>query len=87
MTIHTPPGEWHWHGATPTNFVTHLAMWESPEVGPESAWGDHVTDLEYRAILNHLESLEETHLGEAALDDFRESGEESIPLEDVEWRE
>lgn len=46
--IHTPPGEWHWHGAAPDRFMTHLAMWETPEQGSPSEWGDHVTDAEYR---------------------------------------
>ncbi|CAH0254427.1 hypothetical protein SRABI26_03228 [Arthrobacter sp. Bi26] len=47
-TIYTPPGEWHWHGAAPDHFVTHLAMWEAPaEGGAESEWGDLVTDEEY----------------------------------------
>ena len=46
-TIHTPPGEWHWHGATPDHFMTHLAMWEAPEQGPETQWGAQVTDDEY----------------------------------------
>jgi quercetin dioxygenase-like cupin family protein len=45
--IHTPPGEWHWHGAAPDQFMTHLAMWEAPASGPESEWGDLVTDEEY----------------------------------------
>jgi quercetin dioxygenase-like cupin family protein len=35
-TVHTPPGEWHWHGAAPDHFMTHLAMWEAPAQGPES---------------------------------------------------
>jgi aryl-alcohol dehydrogenase-like predicted oxidoreductase len=45
----TPPGEWHWHGAAADHFMTHLAMWEGPgeDNGPESDWGDHVTDEEY----------------------------------------
>lgn len=43
-TIHTPPGEWHWHGAAPDRFMTHLAMWEAPADGEESEWGDHVSD-------------------------------------------
>ena len=47
-TVHTPPGEWHWHGAAPDHFMTHIAMWEAPESGPESEWGDHVTDDEYQ---------------------------------------
>lgn len=46
-TIHTPAGEWHWHGAAPDHFMTHLAMWEAPEEGPETQWGDLVTDEEY----------------------------------------
>ena len=46
-TIHTPPGEWHWHGAAPDQFMTHLAMWEAPDAGDESLWGDHVIDAEY----------------------------------------
>ena len=46
-TIVTPPGEWHWHGAAPDHFMSHLAMWEAPGEGPESEWGDLVTDEEY----------------------------------------
>jgi quercetin dioxygenase-like cupin family protein len=48
-TIYTPPGEWHWHGAAPDHFMSHLAMSESPGEGhgPETEWGDHVTDAEY----------------------------------------
>jgi quercetin dioxygenase-like cupin family protein len=47
QTIYTPPGEWHWHGAAPDHFMAHLAMWESPGEGPETQWGDLVTDEEY----------------------------------------
>jgi quercetin dioxygenase-like cupin family protein len=35
-------GEWHWHGATPTTFMTHLALTEG-----DTEWGDHLTDDEY----------------------------------------
>jgi quercetin dioxygenase-like cupin family protein len=48
-TIRTPPGEWHWHGAAPGHVMTHLAIWEAPASGPESTWGDAVTDAEYLA--------------------------------------
>jgi hypothetical protein len=50
-TIYTPAGEWHWHGAAPGHFMTHLAMWESPGEGqgPETEWGALVTDAEYHA--------------------------------------
>ncbi len=27
-TIYTPPGEWHWHGAAPEHFMSHLSMSE-----------------------------------------------------------
>jgi quercetin dioxygenase-like cupin family protein len=48
-TIYTPPNEWHWHGAAPDHFMSHLAMWEAPapDSVPESEWGDLVTDEEY----------------------------------------
>jgi quercetin dioxygenase-like cupin family protein len=48
-TVHTPPGEWHWHGAAPNHFMTHLAIFESPAEGAESEWGDQVPDAEYHA--------------------------------------
>jgi len=49
-TVVTPPGEWHWHGAAPDRFMTHLALWEAPEGdGPETEWGDQVSDEEYAA--------------------------------------
>jgi quercetin dioxygenase-like cupin family protein len=44
-TVYTPPGEWHWHGAAPDHFMSHLAMWE----GDETAWGEHVNDEQYYA--------------------------------------
>ncbi len=46
-TIHTPPGEWHWHGAALDRFMTHLAIWEAPAEGPETEWGELVSDEEY----------------------------------------
>jgi quercetin dioxygenase-like cupin family protein len=47
-TIYSPPGEWHWHGADADHFMTHVAMWEAPANGPETEWGELVTDAEYR---------------------------------------
>ena len=41
--VHTPAEEWHWHGATPDHFMTHMSMTEAA-----ADWGDHVTDEEYR---------------------------------------
>ena len=49
-TIYTPPGQWHWHGASPDDFMSHLAMWDGlreGQNGPETTWGEHVTDEEY----------------------------------------
>ena len=47
-TIYTSPGEWHWHGAAPRTFMTHLGMQEADETH-ETEWGEHVTDEEYLA--------------------------------------
>jgi quercetin dioxygenase-like cupin family protein len=48
-TVRTDPGEWHWHGAAPEHFMTHLAIWEAPAQGAETEWGELVTDTEYSA--------------------------------------
>jgi quercetin dioxygenase-like cupin family protein len=48
-SINMPPGEWHWHGAAPDRFMAHLAIREAPVEGPESEWGDQITDEEYLA--------------------------------------
>jgi quercetin dioxygenase-like cupin family protein len=47
--IYTPPGEWHWHGAAPDNFMAHLSITEAipGSERPEVEWGEHVTDAEY----------------------------------------
>ena len=42
--VHTPPDEWHWHGAAPDHFMTHLSLTEG-----DAAWGEHVSDAEYGA--------------------------------------
>jgi quercetin dioxygenase-like cupin family protein len=46
--VSTAPGEWHWHGAAPGNFMTHLSITEAAgDDRPEADWGEHVTDDEY----------------------------------------
>ena len=45
--IWTPPGEWHWHGASPDQFMTHTAIWDGDPDGSETIWGELVTDEEY----------------------------------------
>lgn len=41
------PGEKHWHGASPTTAMTHIAVQESLD-GKAVDWMEHVTDAEYR---------------------------------------
>jgi quercetin dioxygenase-like cupin family protein len=41
------PGEEHWHGATPTRFMLHIAMLQVDDDGNAATWGEHVTDEEY----------------------------------------
>ena len=48
-TVHTPPGEWHWHGAAPDRFMTHFTVYEAGDDGSETDWGDPVGDDEYSA--------------------------------------
>jgi len=44
--IWCPPGHKHWHGATPTTSMTHIAIQESLD-GKNVEWMEHVTDKEY----------------------------------------
>jgi quercetin dioxygenase-like cupin family protein len=41
-----PPGEKHWHGASPTTAMTHLAIQEKLE-GKVVDWMEYVTDAQY----------------------------------------
>ena len=43
------PGENHWHGATASRFMTHIAMQQADEHGNVVTWGNHVTDSDYAA--------------------------------------
>ena len=43
------PGENHWHGASPSRFMLHIAMQELDDTGTFVTWGEHVTDEEYSA--------------------------------------
>jgi quercetin dioxygenase-like cupin family protein len=42
-----PPGEDHWHGATPDTLMSHLAMVATTVAG--TTWLESVTDEQYRA--------------------------------------
>ena len=41
------PGEKHWHGATPTTAMTHIAFQEKFNGSPVT-WLEHVTDEQYK---------------------------------------
>jgi quercetin dioxygenase-like cupin family protein len=43
-----PPGEKHWHGATATTAMTHIAIQERHD-GKAVDWLEHVTDSQYQA--------------------------------------
>lgn len=43
-----PPGEKHWHGATPTTAMTHIAIVEKLD-GKGADWMEQVSDEQYRA--------------------------------------
>jgi quercetin dioxygenase-like cupin family protein len=45
--IWIPPGEKHWHGATATTAMTHIAIQEALE-GKVVDWMEQVTDEQYR---------------------------------------
>ena len=42
------PGEKHWHGASPTTAMTHIAIQEALD-GKTVDWMEHVSDDEYQA--------------------------------------
>jgi quercetin dioxygenase-like cupin family protein len=42
-----PPGEKHWHGATPTTAMTHIAVQESLN-GKNVDWMEKVSDAQYQ---------------------------------------
>jgi quercetin dioxygenase-like cupin family protein len=43
------PGEKHWHGATPTTAMTHIAVQERQDGSPVD-WMEKVTDEQYTAL-------------------------------------
>ncbi|QEG30238.1 hypothetical protein GobsT_50410 [Gemmata obscuriglobus] len=42
-----PPGEKHWHGATETSAMTHIAIQEKLD-GKTAEWLEQVSDEQYR---------------------------------------
>ena len=49
-TVWIAPNEKHWHGASPGNSMTHIAMQEALD-GVYSTWLEPVTDAEYGAAV------------------------------------
>ena len=45
-TVWIPPDEEHWHGATPTNSMSHIAIQEAMN-GKVANWLEKVTDQDY----------------------------------------
>ena len=52
--VYIEPGEEHWHGATPTRFMSHVAMQEADDNGEVVTWLGHVTDDEYQASIGDI---------------------------------
>ena len=50
-TVWIPPGEEHWHGASATNSMTHIAIQEALN-GSIAEWLDKVSDGEYQLNLD-----------------------------------
>jgi len=47
--IWCPPGVKHWHGATPTTALTHIAIQERDTDGKVVEWMEKVSDEQYQA--------------------------------------
>jgi quercetin dioxygenase-like cupin family protein len=46
-SVYFEPDEDHWHGASPSRFMTHTAIQEADDQGTPVSWGKHVTEEEY----------------------------------------
>jgi quercetin dioxygenase-like cupin family protein len=53
--IFCPPDHRHWHGATPSTSMTHIAIQEALD-GKLVEWMEHVTDAQYLAGHRNAES-------------------------------
>jgi 4-carboxymuconolactone decarboxylase len=49
--VWTPPGVKHWHGATATDRMTHIALTEQQPNGNRVEWMEKVSDAQYNAPL------------------------------------
>ena len=48
-TVYIHPGERHWHGAAPDQFMTHVAIAEADDNGKHIEWLEPVSDADYSA--------------------------------------
>jgi quercetin dioxygenase-like cupin family protein len=56
-TVVAGPGEQHWHGAAPDQLMSHVAIsGGDPATGGQTVWAEHVSDEDYRADPEPLES-------------------------------
>ncbi|MFE6022962.1 cupin domain-containing protein [Streptomyces sp. NPDC057908] len=46
-TVWIEPDEWHWHGAAPHTFMTHLAVVEAADDGTTTDWHERVEVAAY----------------------------------------
>ena len=53
--VFIPANEWHWHGASPGNFMTHLAVTEG-----NTEWGKHVPGVEYHGEVEQESAATQT---------------------------
>jgi quercetin dioxygenase-like cupin family protein len=51
-----PPGEKHWHGATPKTAMTHIALVEVLD-GKAVEWLEKVSDEEYKQAADSTDAL------------------------------
>jgi quercetin dioxygenase-like cupin family protein len=55
VSVWTPPGVRHWHGAAPDHFMTHLAMSAVVEGAGPADWAEHVSDSDYSAAAAQID--------------------------------
>ena len=57
--VEIDPDEEHWHGATATAFMAHIALNETDDHGVPATWREHVTDEEYHQTTTPRHPMEQ----------------------------
>lgn len=52
-----PPGEEHWHGATATTVMVHLALQEADAAGQTACWLEAVSEADYAAAQAAMDAV------------------------------